>query len=79
MDEREQRNEPEHAYVRKSTSLDNSKPFQGEQVVQRYPSAGNERPRYQGGFKLMKTTGTCMTQRDEYEVLVFYSESKVFM
>ena len=54
----------EQVFVRKSTTLDNKKPFKGERYVQRYPS---EAQAPKGGFSLMKTTGTCMTNRDEPE------------
>ena len=37
----------------------------GEKVIQRYPIEV-QRPR-SAGFTLMKTTGTCMTNRDEPE------------
>ena len=50
--------------VRKSTTLDNKRPFRGERIVQRYPT---EIQRPKSGFTLMKTTGTCMTNRDEPE------------
>ena len=48
--------------VRKSTTLDNKRPYRGERIIQRYP---NKIQRPKSGFTLMKTTGTCMTNRDE--------------
>lgn len=54
----------EQVFVRKSTTLDNKKPFKGERYIQRYPC---ETQPPKDGFTLMKTTGTCMTNRDEPE------------